>query len=472
MKTTREKQIKKVPTGIKGLDDVTFGGLPYGRSTLVSGYAGSGKTVMAMQFILNGITMYKEPGVFISLEETEEDLRKNMASLGYDLVEMEQNNLLCIENITLQHSFIHHSGPFDLSPLFIRIEEAIKKVGAKRITIDTFELIFNDIKDENIFRQELMRLILWLKKQEITTVFTAENRNIKINAGIEEFVTDCVISLKHNMTDNIYTRRFHILKYRGSRHGTNEYPFLIDQNGISVLPITTVEEHHVSSNTISTGVEGLDELIAEKGIFIGSTTLISGESGVGKTTFAVSFCINAMKLNKRCLFFTFEESVLQLKRNMKSVGFDLEFYENKNLMRIVSSRPTLNGIEAHLVDIYRKVEEFKPEIVVFDPYTDLMQIGTKSEVRNMLLRIIDFLKNNLISIFFTALLNLDHSSDDLRVSSLMDNWIRLEIVNTGRDFDIGIAIVKIRGMKHSRSKFLLEFTHEGLKIKALENYIT
>lgn len=462
---TEKKQIKKAPTGIKGLDEITFGGLPYGRPTLVSGYAGSGKTVLAMQFLLNGITMFNEPGVFVSLEETEDDLRKNMASLGYDLVQMEKENSLCIENIVLKHSLIHKSGQFDLSPLFIRIEEAIKKVGAKRIAIDTFELIFNDIHDENIFRQELLRLILWLKKLELTAVFTAESRNSKLHSGIEEFITDCVIILKHEMVDNIYTRRFHILKYRGSRHGTNEYPFLINQSGISVLPITSEEKHQISSDIISTGIKEFDDLIIQKGLYIGSTTLLSGTSGVGKTTFAVSFCCNALEKGKRCLFYTFEESELQLKRNMKSLMFDLEHYEKQNLLKIISSRPTLHGIETHLVEIYRQIEEINPEVVVFDPFSDLIQLGTKSEVRNMLLRIIDFMKNKLITILVTALIHSSSTENELRISSLVDNWIKLEPVKTGRNTVTGITIVKIRGMEHSRTENILLFKKKGLGIK-------
>ena len=305
----KNPKVEKVLTGVEGLDEITFGGLPYARPSLISGYAGSGKTVLAMQFVLNGITKYDEPGVFISMEETEEDLRKNMSSFGYNLPEMEKANKLCLENIKIRQNTLYHSGHFDLSPLLIRIEEAVKKVNAKRIAIDTFELIFNDIQDENVFRQELVRLILWLKEHQLTTVFTSEKPLVsQLKSGINEFITDCVIILTHTRIDNIYTRRLHILKYRGSKHGTNEYPFLIDHNGISILPITTVDIHKISSEIISTGIAGLDEKIDKNGFYVGSCTLISGTSGVGKTSMSMSICVEAMKKNKRCLFFIFEES--------------------------------------------------------------------------------------------------------------------------------------------------------------------
>ncbi|MFW5756192.1 MAG: ATPase domain-containing protein [Tangfeifania sp.] len=300
-------QIKKVKTGIDGLDEITFGGLPFARPTLVSGYAGSGKTVLAIQFILNGIQYYNEPGVFITLEETEDDLRKNMASFGYDLDEMEKSGKLAIDNIRLDQTQLHKSGRFDLTPLFLRIEEAIKKVGAERIAIDTFEQIFSQIKDRDIFRQELVRLIHWLKEKKLTTVFTSEKPAVtNPKSGINEFITDCVINLSHSHLENVYTRRLHILKYRGSMHGTNEYPFLISSKGISLLPITSVEIHHVSNDVLPTGVKGLDEKIDKNGFYVGSNTLISGTSGVGKTSMAMSVCLAAMKQNKKALFFTFK----------------------------------------------------------------------------------------------------------------------------------------------------------------------
>ncbi len=458
----------KVPTGITGLDDITFGGLPFARSSLVSGYAGSGKTVLAFQFILNGIEKYNEPGVFISLEETEEDLRKNMSTFEYDVREMEKNNMLHIETIRIKSSSLFHSGHFDLSPILLRIEEAIKKVKAKRIAIDTFELIFNEIHNINIFRQELTRLILWLKEKQITAIFTSEQPSVNSSRNvINEFITDCVINLTHAVVENIYTRKLHILKYRGSRHGTNDYPFLINKKGIVILPITTVDIHHISSETFSTGIQGLDKKIDNGGLYVASCTLISGTAGTGKTSIATSICVEMIKKEKRCLFFTFEESAPQLKRNMKSLGFDLQGYEDRGLLKIVSTRPTTIGIEAHLVSVYKNIEDFEPGLVVFDPISDLVQIGTKKEVRGMLIRINDYLKNKLTTIIFTALSGSSSPENDLQLSSLVDNWIKLG-ANLS-DNELGINIVKIRGMGHARKRFLLHFSEKGLKIQEKEN---
>ncbi len=464
-----KQKIEKRKTGIQGLDEVTEGGFPFARPTLVSGYAGSGKTVLAMQFILNGILLNHEPGVFISLEESEEDLRQNMASFGYDLRDLEQKGLLVIENIKIKHAALYQSGTFDLTPIFLRIEEAVSSINAKRIAIDTFELIFNDIQDANLFRQELVRLTHWLKEKSLTAVFTSETpSDTEIKSGIEEFITDCVITLKHQVVGNVYTRRLHVLKYRGSNHGTNEYPFLINENGIVILPITTPEIDQVSTEILPTGVRGLDGLIEKKGFYLGSTTLISGTSGVGKTSVSFSFCINAMKKGKKCLYFSFEESRSQLKRNMKSIGFDLEEFEKSGLLQIISTRPTLYGLETHLVKIYRNIEKFQPELIVFDPVTDLMQVGERIEVRGMLLRIIDSLKSRLITVVFAALINSREYEQTLGMSSLVDNWIEIITKKTGSKRLQTLNIIKVRGMKHSHDEYILEFSNKGLSIKEFE----
>ena len=465
MENKSDLKIKKVKTGIDGFDEITFGGLPYARPTLVSGYAGAGKTVLAIQFILNGITKYDEPGVYITMEETEEDLRKNMASFHYDLEEIEKTGKLAIENIKISQVQLHKSGQFDLTPLFLRIEEALKKTGAKRIAIDTFEQIFSEIKDLDIFRQELMRLIIWLKEKKLTTIFTSETPAVQHpKAGINEFITDCVVNLSHNNIENVYTRRLHILKYRGSLHGTNEYPYLIGKQGIVLLPITSVEIHQVSSDVISTGISGLDKTINKKGLYVGSCTLISGTSGVGKTSVALSACIEAIKLKKRALFFTFEESAPQLKRNMVSLGFDLEHYENEGLLKVVSTRPTSLGIEAHLVSVYQHIEEFNPDVVVFDPVSDLIQVGTTKEVRGMLIRIIDYLKSKLITTFFTSLISTSNEKPDLGMSSMVDNWLVINTAGKEENNEPHITIIKTRGMNHARESFLLNFSENGLSV--------
>ena len=467
-KQISELQITKVKTGIDGLDEITYGGLPCARPTLVSGYAGSGKTVLATQFILNGIEMYDEPGVFITMEETEEDLRKNMASFGYDIKSMEESGMLAVDNIRLPQTSLYKSGKFDLTPLFLRIEEAVNKVEAKRIAIDTFEQIFSEIKDRDIFRKELIRLIHWLKEKKLTTVFTSE-KPVVINpkSGINEFITDCVINLSQSQLESVFTRRLHILKYRGSKHGTNEYPFLIGKKGISLLPIAWIDIRQVSDEILSTGVKGLDDKINKKGLYVGSTTLISGTSGVGKTSVAMSVCVEAMKKNKRALFFTFEESKPQLIRNMQSLGFNLKQFENDGLLRIVATRPTSLGIEAHLVELYENIEDFDPNLIILDPITDLIEVGTRKEVRGMIIRIIDYMKSKLISAMFTALISSgDNHSPRIQMSSMVDNWFDINTTKEENKNQPFITIVKIRGMKHARESFPLNFSNEGLKIKS------
>lgn len=462
---TTDSPISKVLTGISGLDEITFGGFPENRSTLITGYAGSGKTVFAMHFILNGIKHYDEPGVFISMEESEEELKKNMAAFGFDIEKLIEENKLCLESVNIRQTALYKAGTFDLSPVFVRIEEAVKKVGAKRIAIDTFEQIFIDIREKNIFRQELVRLINWLKEKKLTAVFTSESpKDPHKKSSIEEFITDCVINLKHQVLDNIYTRRLHILKYRGSGHGTNEYPFLISEQGIFLLPVTTVEIHKISSDIMPTGIRGLDDKIETKGFYYGSSTLVSGTSGVGKTSFAIAFCYEALKQNKKCLFFSFEESSPQLKRNMKSLGYELDKFEKEDLLRINSARPTLMGLEAHLVSFYRNIEEFDPDIIVFDPITDLVQVGTRMEVRAMLFRMIDYMKSKLITILFTALVSSNDYDRSLGMSSLVDNWLKLR--SDGAEGKAGqyLSITKIRGVKHSRAEFILDFSSSGLRI--------
>ena len=461
--------LQKAPTGIEGLDDITHGGLPENRPTLVCGYAGCGKTVLGMQFILNGAIVYNEPGVFISMEESEDDLRKNLTSFGYNIKSLEEDKKVYLENININRDELFSSGQFDLSALFIRIEQAINRVQAKRMVIDTFELIFNNINDENVFRRELVRLVNWLKSKNVTTIFTSESIKGRLTKlGIEEFITDCVITLKQTLTDNIYTRRLHVLKYRGSSHGTNEYPFIISAKGISFLPITNPSMPvSVSSNVLSTGIKELDEKIEKKGFYEGSTTLLSGTAGVGKTSLAVASCIAAMKDNKKAIIFSFEEAVPQLKRNMNSIGYEMEQFEKTGLLKILATRPSFQGMEMHLMEIQEIVENFKPAIVAFDPINALVQAGTVIELRNLLLRLIDHLRNMHISTVFTSLTSKREIQKELGISSMVDNWIQLEDIELNNEINHSIYIVKARGMAYNRGKFLLDFSANGLSIKEL-----
>ena len=461
--------LRKSLTGIQGLDEITEGGLPTGRPTLVSGGAGSGKTMFGLEFLVRGATQYHEPGVFISFEETIPDLTTNAASLGFDLRKLVAEKKLFLDHVQISRAEVSETGEFDLEGLFIRIADAVKRVGAKRVVLDTIEALFSELPNPAILRAEIRRLFGWLKERGLTTVITAErDRPDKLTRhGIEEFVSDCVILMDHRVIDEISTRRMRIVKYRGSTHGTNEYPFLIDQHGISVLPISSLGlEHPAPGLRISTGITRLDGMLSGKGFFRGSSILISGTSGAGKTSVAAHFVDAACRRGERCLYFAFEESPQQIVRNMSSIGIHLGEWVNKGLLQFQAARPTYGGIEQHLLVTHKCVSSFKPNVVVVDPITNLLMVSTLHEVRSMLTRMVDFLKTQQITAVFTSLTagsgSLEERESD--VSSLMDSWLQLKSIEVGGERNRALYILKSRGMDHSNQirEFLL--TNDGLRL--------
>ncbi|MCW3078169.1 MAG: KaiC-like protein [Bacteroidetes bacterium] len=468
------KPLRKTPTGIDGLDEITDGGLPTGRPTLVCGSAGCGKTLMAIQFLIKGITDYNEPGIFMTFEETLEDLNENVASLGYDLKKLIESKKLRIDHVKVDRTEIAESGEYDLGALFIRLEYAIKAIGAKRVVLDTIETLFGGLENSGVLRSEIRRLFSWLKEKGVTTIITGERGESSLTRqGLEEYVSDCVILLDFRVIDQISTRRLRIVKYRGSTHGTNEYPFLIDETGISVLPITSLRlEHKVSDKIVSTGIPGLDALFKKGGFYHGSSVLISGTAGTAKTTLASYFTQETCKNGHKVLYFAFEESPNQLIRNMKSVGIDLAKYVNNGLLQIHSSRPTLHGLEMHLLSLHKLIRDFKPDCVIIDPISNLISIGSISEVRAMLVRLIDLLKINNITALFTSLTqqNVSNTNEltEESVSSLVDTWITVRDVEGVGERNRGLYILKSRGMAHSNQvrEFLL--TDHGIQFLDFE----
>ena len=459
----------KSPTGIEGLDEVTEGGFPKGRTTLICGGAGCGKTLMAMEFLLNGIIDYDEPGVFMAFEETNEELAMNMASLGFDLKGLERQKKLKVDYVHVDRSEIEETGDYDLEGLFIRLGYAIDSVGAKRVVLDTIESLFSGLSNQAILRAELRRLFRWLKDKGVTAVITGERGDASLTRqGLEEYVSDCVILLDHRIIEQVSTRRLRIIKYRGTSHGTNEYPFLIDKEGISVLPVTSLNlEHDVSDEIISSGIEGLDEMLGGKGFYSGSSILINGTAGTAKTTFLSSFAKDTCKNKKRCLYFAFEESENQLLRNMKQVGVDLEPYLKNGFLKIIASRPTLYGLEMHLVTIHKTIISFKPDVVILDPITNLVSVGGINEVKFMLTRLIDYLKINKITAMFSALTipsgnNLELTEEG--ISSLMDTWIMVRDVEGIGERNRGVFVIKSRGMAHSNQVREFIITSQGVKL--------
>jgi circadian clock protein KaiC len=467
------ESIRKAPTGISGLDEVTQGGLPCGRPTLVCGGAGSGKTMMAMEFLVNGARHFAEPGVFVSFEERAEDLVANVASLGFNLAELIDGRKLYIDHVQIERNHIEETGEYDLEGLFIRLNFAIEAVGARRVVLDTIETLFSSLEDTGILRAELNRLFRWLKDRGITAVITAERGEGTLTRhGLEEYVSDCVISLDHRVDEQISTRRLRIVKYRGSAHGTNEYPFLIDAHGFSVMPVTSLGLDHVTSNErISSGVPGLDEMLEGKGFYRGSSILVSGTPGTGKSTFAAHMAHAACSRGERALYFAFEESPHQIIRNMRSIGLDLEQWAHNGLLRFHASRPTLLGMEAHLVMMHRALEQFKPQVMIMDPMSNLRTAGTRQGASAVMLRMIDYLKREQITAVFTNLTEASGSLEqtEMEVSSLMDAWILLRDVEVAAERNRAAYVLKSRGMAHSNQ--LREFTFTSRGIQMVDAYV-
>lgn len=474
-RTQKKKQLNmlpKSPTGIPGLDEITGGGLPQGRPTLVAGGAGCGKTLFAMEFLVNGIVQFDEPGVFVAFEENAEELAQNVASLGFDLKELIRKKKLIIDYVRIERSEIEETGDYDLEGLFIRLSYAIDSIGAKRVVLDTIEVLFGALTNQGILRAELQRLFRWLKDKGVSAVITAERgERTMTRFGLEEYVADCVIVLDHRVTEQVSTRRLRIVKYRGTLHGTNEYPFLIGKNGISVLPITSVAlEHKVATGRISTGIKELDNMLGGKGFHRGSSILISGPAGTAKTSLAASFIDAACQRGERCMYFAFEESTGQILRNMKSIGIDLAPHINNGLLQFHVARPTIYGLEMHLVTMYDQIQEFKPRVVVLDPITDFFAVASPTEVKAAITRIIDFLKTKQITALFTSYTSQGEHVDQsiVGVSSLIDAWISLRNIENNGERHRGLYILKSRGMAHSNQIRSFLLTDNGIKIGAMD----
>jgi circadian clock protein KaiC len=467
----RAEQLRKAATGIAGLDEITFGGLPAGRPTLIAGAAGCGKTLFALTFLVNGATLFDEPGVIMSFEERSDDLAANVSSLGYDLPALIAEKKLVIDYVRVERSEIEQSGEYDLEGLFVRLGYAIDQIGAKRVVLDTLEALFSGLGDGPVLRAELRRLFQWLKDRGVSAVITAE-RGLDgqlTRHGLEEYVSDCVISLDNRVDEQITTRRLRVLKYRGSAHGTNEYPFLIDQRGISVLPVTSAGlSHAISDEVVSSGVPGIDAMLGVGGYYRGSSILLSGPSGTGKTTFGSHFVDAACRAGERAIYFSFEESPDQIVRNMRSVGLDLAAHVASGRLRFESTRPTLFGLEMHLVLMIRQIEEFRPSVVVIDPISAFR--GSESEIHATLLRLVDYLKVNGITVVFNNLVNGEQrDGNEQSLSSLMDVWIGLHDLQANGERNRGLFVLKARGMSHSNQ--IREYLLSPRGVTLIEPYI-
>jgi circadian clock protein KaiC len=473
LKGDKSLTFPKSPSGIKGLDEIMEGGLPTGRPTLVCGNAGCGKTLLAMEFLVRGATEYNEPGIFMSFEESAEDLVQNVATLGFDLQNLIDNKKIFIDFVYFEKNEIEETGEYDLEPLFIRLGSAIDEIGAKRVALDTIESLFSGLSNETILRAELRRLFRWLKNRGVTAIITGESGagSSLTRHGLEEYVSDCVVFLDHRIRDQISTRRLRVVKYRGSVHGTNEYPFLIDSKGITVFPITSLKlDHGISEKRISTGIERLDAMLGGKGFFEGSSILVSGTPGTGKTSIASSFSDATCRAGKKCLYFAFEESPNQIIRNMGSIGMDLQKWVDAGLLRFHASRPTLFGLESHLAMMFKMLQDFQPDVVVVDPISNLLSVSNEKNVQSMFTRLIDTLKGRQVT---TMMTNLTHfgveEQTQAGISSLMDTWILLKDIEADGERNRGLYVLKSRGMAHSNQIRELILSEKGINL--IEPYI-
>jgi circadian clock protein KaiC len=463
------RQLPKAPTGIQGLDEITGGGLPKGRPTLVCGSAGCGKTLLAMEFLVRGATQFNEPGVFMAFEETAQDLTQNVASLGFDLKDLIAHKKMVLDFVYIERSEIEETGEYDLEGLFIRLGHAIDSIGAKRVVLDTIESLFSGLPNPLILRAELRRLFRWLKTKGVTAIITGERGDGTLTRqGLEEYVSDCVIVLDHRANEQVSSRRLRVVKYRGSTHGTNEYPFLIDENGISVLPVTSLGLQQIASMArISSGIPRLDAMLGGAGYYRGSSILISGTAGTGKSSLAAHFAQAACLRGERALYFAFEESSSQIMRNMCSIGVDLQPLVHKGLLQFQANRPTFAGLEMHLTMMHKAINTFKPQVVVVDPLNSFVIGGNETEVKAMLMRLVDFLKMNQITGLFTNLTSGGSALEqtDIAISSLIDTWLLLRDIEIGGERNRGLYILKSRGMAHSNQirEFLL--TDHGVELR-------
>jgi circadian clock protein KaiC len=461
--------IAKTPTGIEGLDEVTGGGLPAGRPTLICGAAGCGKTLFSVTFLYKGVVDHGEPGVFVSFEERPDDLVDNVKSLGYDLGRLIVEKKFAIDHIRLDPAQIEESGEYDLEGLFIRLGFAIDAIGAKRVVLDTIETLFAGLTNAAILRSELRRLFEWLKDKGVTAIITGERGDGQLTRhGLEEYVSDCVILLDNRVHDQITTRRLRIVKYRGSAHGTNEYPFLLDEQGVTVMPITSAGlDHGASSERVSSGIPDLDDMLEGEGYFRGSSVLVSGMAGAGKSTAAAHFAAATCASGGRCIYFAMEESPQQIVRNMKSIGLDLQAEVDAGRLHFVARRPSLWGLETHLAAMHREVEQFSPDAVVIDPLSSLTGVGVVGDVHSMVLRLVDFLKFRQVTALFTNLThgNQEQAKTDIAISSLMDTWLLLYNKESNGEHNRQLYLLKSRGMAHSNQvrEFLL--TSDGIRLR-------
>ncbi|WP_240236172.1 circadian clock protein KaiC [Nocardioides sp. CFH 31398] len=458
--------LEKAATGIEGFDDITFGGLPRARATIVTGAAGSGKSMFGVEFLAQGARAYGEPGVLLSFEETADELVANAASIGVDLRAMADEGTLVVDSAAGDLDDLVQSGAFDLEGLLLRLAAAIDAVGARRVVLDTVETLFSTLPDETTVRREFARLLRWLKERDLTVVVTAERgqQGRLTRHGIEEYVSDCVVVLDHRVEDEVATRRMRVAKYRGSPHGTNEFPFLISGRGLVVMPLHHDELTEVSEERVSLGIPELDTMVGG-GVFRGSTIMISGSAGTGKTSIAACAADAACRRGEKALFLSFEEPSGQVVRNMRSIGLDLQHWIDKGLLVVQHMRPAITGLEAHLASLHMILDEHPAEVVVLDAVASLSRGVASYASASAVARDIAMLRLRGATTVLTALAGThDDPHTDVSASSLVDAWLLVRNVENDGERNRLLMTIKNRGSFHSNQvrEFLL--TDDGPRL--------
>ncbi len=459
-------QLAKVPTGIEGFDEITFGGLPAGRTTLLTGLSGSGKTVFGMQFLAQGAARYGEPGVLVGFEETEDELITNAASLGFDFANLISAGKLVIDRISVEPDVVVETGRYDLSALHIRIEHAVDSIGARRIVLDGIPALFYGLTDTSAVRIALTRLYAWLKSKGLTALVTAESNTELAQHGLGLSLTDCIVVAGERTRENVSTRYLRVAKYRGSAHGTSEYPCLIGSTGYKVIPLTSITvDYEASTERISTGIPRLDTMLGGQGFYRGNSVMVTGGAGTGKSSLAAHLALATCQRGKRCLYFAFEESQEEVMRNMRSIGVDLRPQVAAGLLKFRSSRATMFGLEMHLAMMENEIAAFQPHVVILDPVSNLLSIGSFNEVRAMVSRLVDFLKGRGITSLLTSLSMTDPPESDVGVSSLVDTWMLLTNFEANGEQTRLLRILKSRGSAHSSQVREFIMTDRGVRLE-------
>ena len=458
-----------VSTGVKGLDDVLGGGIPQGHAMLLVGKPGTGKSILSMEYLLHGIELHKENGVYISFEESEKQIISNAASFGWKFEEMVKKNKLAISYIDMQPEQMRTVGDYDLSALILRVKGAIKKVNARRVVIDGINNLLSTFDDERIIRSDLLRLIREIKEVNATIFITGERGHDSWSKmGFEEYLADGLMHLDNRTDGNYQTREIQVVKCRGINHYTGKSPFIINSEGMSIRPLITADfDYKVLKSRVSTGIADIDNMLGGKGLYRGSTVYITGPSGAGKTSISSSFANGACSRGERALFLAFEESSDQIIRNMKSIGLSLDKWVNEKLLYFYTARATTNSLEGHLDNIMTMVREVEPTCVVLDPISAFRPIANENETKLMLIRLNDYLRARKITTVFTALSSDGEYSEhaDVQLSSIADTWIVVRIMDYKGERNNVMQLMKSRGMSHSRQMKEMYFTGNGLKLQ-------